>query len=157
MSDDALILEMQRQRLMYESLYPGPRVWYGAEEAPIVKLKVKKAVLVAAIGKKQKELKDAYDKQVAEWEKENAAKEKRVLKGVEDYVAQVKAGKVQMRHVSLNTFLSREHGIGDFGYWAYKPTQPPDYAHLLSRLELSTDDELTLDDRSDYFAFLDRR
>lgn len=116
-----------------------------------MKVKVNRLKLIAALQAADKKMAADHKKAVARYKLLiNAAREKYV-RNVEKYLAELKRGREAEDGYSIRELLNK--GLK----WPSEPKdKPPSYAHLLSKLQLSEDKVLTVDDHSDYFRFVTR-
>lgn len=123
-----------------------------------MQLKVNRLKLIAAIEAAAKVKQAKYEKELKEWEASIATQEKRYLQAVEAYAKEAKAGKFLVRDKAFASFAEKEFGIystsqlhNNYG----KPTRPYLFEDMVEKLKLAEDEELKVDDKTPYFAFLE--
>jgi hypothetical protein len=112
-----------------------------------MKITINRLKLIDAIKEKQAELDAEKKKAAAQLVKDREKFLKDYLADVQEHLTDVKANRFDPEQ-------GPQWRVGRH-YWPqpYHSSQK-DYNHLIKQLELSEDDLLSIDDKSDYFAFL---
>lgn len=111
-------------------------------------MKVKRVALIEAIKQTAKREAQRFVTETAKKKKSDEENRKKYVAKMEAYVADVRNGGDILDHYELDRKVTRKIA------WQGEPAKARDFDCLIEKLNLATDDILTVDSKSEFFSFI---